>query len=270
MKKPLVSVVMPVYNDEKYVGEAIESILNQTFEDFEFIIIDDASKDNSLKIIKEYAKKDKRIKLIINKKNKGNWATRNIGMESSVGKYILTQDSDDLSKKERIMLQVNTMEKNPKLGALGSNIEIINSKGGEIKKRKYPEKDENIRKMIYFFSPLANPSTIIRKTVLKKSGMFNSKLRVSGDLDLWFRIGNYYQLGNLNKTLIKYRDHENNITKKKIRLMEKTANKIRWKNWKNPSYQFGVKAFFYNLLHAISIYLVPPKIKLWLYGKLRK
>ena len=269
-KAPIVSVVMPVYNAEKYVAEAIESILNQTLEDFEFIIVDDGSTDKSLEIIKEYAKKDKRIKTIKNKGNIGNWASRNVGMNNARGKYIVTQDSDDLSNRDRIKIQVSVMEKNPNFGVVGSNIGIIDGKGNKIGYRKYLEDDIKLRKMIYYFSPFANPAVIIRRDALKKSGIFDPKLRVSGDLDLWFRIGGQYEFGNVAKELVKYRNHEDQITSKKLKLMERTANKIRWKNWNNQNYHFGFKAFIYNFLHLVSIYTVPSKVKLWMFEKIRK
>ena len=118
-KSPLISVLMPVYNSEKYVAEAIESILCQTYKDFEFIIINDASTDSSLKIIAKYAKQDKRIKLINNKKNVKISASLNKGLSIAKGKYIARMDSDDISLPSRFELQTKFLADNPAVGIVG-------------------------------------------------------------------------------------------------------------------------------------------------------
>ena len=118
-----VSVVMPVFNSEKYLAESIESILNQTYTNFEFIIINDASTDNSEKIIQSYD--DDRIKYLVNGKNQGNAYCRNLGLHEAKGKYLIIQDSDDISVPERIAKQVEFMENNHEIGAAGSFIRVL-------------------------------------------------------------------------------------------------------------------------------------------------
>jgi len=269
-KTPLVSVVMPVYNTEKYVAEAIESILNQTFKDFEFIIVDDGSTDNSLKIIKEYAKKDKRIRVIVNEKNMNNSASRNKGIKLARGKYIVTQDSDDISLPTRFEQQVKYMEEHPEIGVVGAWIEIFEDETGRTKGiRKYPENDTELRKMIFFCSPIAQPVSFIRKEVFEKIDYYNTEFPCSQDLDLWFRIGTYYKLGNVPEVLVKYRVRSTSLTGSKLRLMEKEANQLRWENKKNKAYYFGFRAFMYNSIHLISLYIVPSKFKERLFNKAR-
>ena len=269
-KNPLVSVVMPTYNSEKYIAETIESVLKQTYKHFEFIIINDGSSDNTLNIIKSYAKKDKRIILIDNEENLGNSRTRNKGISLSKGKYIFTQDSDDISVPNRMDDQVKFMEKNQKISVVGGYIELFD---GESRKvlgiRTYPEKDEDLRKIIFFMSPFAQPATMIRKSAIIEAGLYMGRLLVSEDLDLWFRIGTYGKFANIGKILVKYRVHKNSLTGKKLNKMEKVANKIRWENRSNNSYNFGIKAFIYNSLHKISIYTIPSKLKSWVFTKLR-
>jgi glycosyltransferase involved in cell wall biosynthesis len=268
MKGPLVSVVMSVYNDEKYIGEAIESILNQTYKNFEFIIIDDASKDKSLDIIKKYAKKDKRIIILKNKANLKICKSLNKGIKIAKGKYIARMDGDDISFSERFAEQVNFMESNPQVGVVGSWIEILNKNYKKIIK-KYPKEDKKLRQNIFFYSPIAHPVAMIRKEVFSKIGGYNKEFPLSQDLELWFRIGTKYQLASIQKVLLKYRESNKKIPVKLLIKKEKYANKIRWKNRKNKAYKFGIKAFVYNGIHYLSLYLIPPQIKTKIFNIIR-
>src|SRR5688500_15226048 len=123
--KPAISVVMSAYNSDKYIAKAIESILNQTFKDFEFIIINDGSKDESLKIIKRYGKKDKRIVLIDNKKNLGLIKSLNKGLKIAKGKYIARMDSDDIAMPQRFKIQLDYLDKNRNIFLVGTSFEQI-------------------------------------------------------------------------------------------------------------------------------------------------
>ncbi len=268
-KNPLISVVMPVYNSEKYIGEAIESVLQQSFRNFEFIIVDDASTDTGTKIIKKYAHKDKRIKILYNKKNLGIAETRNKGILKAKGKYIATQDSDDISTPNRFETQFKYLEKNPKVGVVGSYIKIFSKDKKSTSIRKYPEKDKDLRKIIFFVCPIAQPTSMIRREVFEKVGLYDKKYPPAEDLDLWFRIGTEYELANIPKVLLRYRESLFSATNSKTRLMEKLSLKIRFKNWKNPKYHFSPKAFLYNSLHLLSLFLIPSKIKILLFQKIR-
>lgn len=268
--KPLISVVMPCYNAECYIEESIKSILNQTFKDFELIIVDDGSTDRSLEIIKKYARKDKRIRVIRNKKNMGIAISRNIGTKAAKGKYIAVHDSDDISLPFRLKEQFDYLEKNPEAGVVGGYLQIFESESEKvIGIRKYPENDENLRNKIFFYSPVAQPAAMIRKDVFKKIGFYNPKYPPSEDLDFWFRLGEQYKFANLPKVVLKYRISQNSATGSKLKLMEKLTSEIRWKNHNNPHYQFGILEFTYNFLHFISLFIVPSKIKSWMFTKLR-
>ena len=266
---PLVSVVMPAYNSEKYIAETIESVLNQTYKNFEFIIINDASTDKTLDIIKKYAKKDKRIKVIENKKNLGITKTRNKGLELAKGKYVATHDSDDISLPTRFEEQVEYLESHPEVGAVGAYIRIFDEVNKKISIRKYPKNDKELRKLIYFCCPIAQPVSMIRKSILDKIGGYRKIEAPSEDLYLWFKIGEKSKFANIQKVLLNYRYYPNSTTGSKLRLMEKRANKIRWRESKSRHYHFGVKAFVYNFSHFISLYIIPSKFKLWLFTRMR-
>lgn len=204
---PLVSVVMPNYNSEKYIQEAIESIINQTYDNWELIIIDDNSKDNSWNIIKSYSEKDNRIRAYKNPKNMKIAKTRNEGLNrvSNTAKYIAVMDSDDVSMNTRIEKQVDFLENNLDFGAIGGHTYIINEDSKIIAERKYETNPEKISKIIIKKSPLANPVSMIRKSVIKELGGYNEKYLRCHDYEMWFRIAENHKLGNIDEYLLKYR-----------------------------------------------------------------
>ena len=135
---PKISVILPAYNEEKYLEESVQSVLNQTFEDFELIIINDCSTDNTLKLMKRLQKKDKRIVLMDNKKNLGGSETMNNGLKIAKGKYVALFCADDISHPKRFEVQFNYLEKNPHIFLVGSSAIYINEKGRKIRRfRKY-------------------------------------------------------------------------------------------------------------------------------------
>jgi len=206
-KIPLISVVIPVYNGERFLDESIQSILNQTFKDFEFIIINDASTDNSLEIIKKY--KDKRIRLINNKKNQGVSDSTNLGLIAAKGKYIANLGADDISHPERLEKQFNYLEKNPHIFLVGSSATYIDEEGKEIRKfRKYDDYE-----MLAWRLP-KSCSIIYPTTMFKNEGfLFNKYFKSAMDYNFYFDLLTHGKnLTNLPEFLIKYRVHEGSMS----------------------------------------------------------
>ena len=179
---------MPVYNAEKYLKVAIESILNQTFKDYEFIIVDDHSSDKSWKIIRTYAKKDKRIIALRNEQNLRTTRSLNRGLKIAKGKYIARMDADDWSHPDRLQKQYEFMEENPGVGVSGAAVEICDKDLKVKNARKYPLTDTQARRIIFRYSPFAHPVTIWRKSDIKKVDGYNESIPLSQDLDLYFGI----------------------------------------------------------------------------------
>lgn len=234
-KEPLVSVVMPAYNAEKYIGEAIESILNQSFKDFEFIILDDCSTDNTWGIIQEYAKKDERIVAVRNEKNLNIALNRNKGVEMAKGKYIVWADADDISKPERIEKLVNYMENHSEVGICGSNFQGFSGED-VFEVREFFEDDERLRKNIFKFSPVAQPTAIIRKECFSTVGLFNPDYPPAEDIELSFRIGEKYKFGNISEILLRYRVHPNSATFKNMKIQIIGTLEVRGRYFGNSSY----------------------------------
>jgi glycosyltransferase involved in cell wall biosynthesis len=263
-----VSVLMPAYNAEKYVGEAIESILNQTFTNFEFIIIDDGSSDRTWEIIQDYAIKDARITALKHEKNIGISGTRNQLIDLARGKYVIWQDADDISMKYRVDHQYLFMESHPAVGICGGYLQFFNERGLQ-GVRKYAVDDESLRRTIFRYSPVAQPAAIVRTHILKEAGKFSAELSSAEDLEVSFQIGTQYKFGNLQEVLIKYRNYTQSSTFTDIKSMELNTLKIRIRNIRNGAYRFSLIDLLYNFLQFISIYLIPPQAKISLFNKIR-
>jgi len=267
-KAPSVSVLMPAYNAEKYIPEAIESILNQTFADFEFIIIDDCSTDKTWEIIQEYAQKDQRIVPIRNEKNLGITGNRNLLVSLAKGKYIVWQDADDISMPRRIERQFDLMEKNEEVGICGGWLQFFNE-SGNTSVRKYKEKDRDVRKTIFKFSPVSQPSCMIRKGVFSEIGFYDTHYLTSEDLDMSFRIGKKHKFANLQEVVIKYRENHKGATFSKLKEMEYCTFSIRLRYSDNVHYKMSLFDHVYNITQYISALIIPPKLKILLFNAIR-
>lgn len=265
---PLVSVLMPAYNAEKYIGEAIESILNQTFGEFEFIIVDDASTDNTWSVIQKYAQKDKRIRVYRNKKNMKSCRTYIRAMKLAKGKYLAIMDNDDISYPDRIKKQFKLLESHPEVGIVGGILEIIDKDGNYIARRRYQLTDGKIRKYIFKYSPFAHPLVMIRKSVLEKIGYYNPKYAPADDYDLYFRIGKVAKFANLPDVLLKYRVLSNSITNKATRRMDFATIEIRYA-YNNYPYKMSLSDGIFTFIQYLTIFVVPSKMRIWLFNFLR-
>lgn len=266
---PLLSVIMPVYNCEQYVTQAVESILNQTYKKFEFIIVDDASVDKTFTILKNFEKKDKRIILIRNSQNLGVTKSLNIALAQAKGKYIIRMDADDFSYPNRFKLQVELMEKNPKVVISGSYIEVCDSKLRTKHVRKYHHDDINIRKHIFRYSPFAHPATIWVAKLLKKE-LYNERIITCQDYELYFRMGLLGQFMNLNKPLLKLRMHDGSVSTVKSDLQWKTTVLIRFNAVLMHGYNMSKFDKIYNFLQELGIGLFPIKLRFMLFIFLRR
>ena len=205
-KNPKISVIMSVYNGEKYLKEAIESVLNQTFTDFEFIIVNDGSTDDSLKIIKSYA--DKRVRLIDNETNIGLTRSLNKAIEQARGEFVARQDADDVSLPGRFEEQIRYFERYPETALLGTGIYIIDE-GGKVSGKKAAQ--ENPGESLFKSNRFNHGSTMFRSAVVRKLGGYNELLRYCQDYELWLRMAKSHEVRNLKQALYKLRSHDENI-----------------------------------------------------------
>ena len=228
MSHPVLTVLMSVYNGEKFLEESIKSILNQTFENFEFLIYDDGSTDNSVRIINNC--KDKRIHLVQNKQNRGLAANLNKGIKRARGKYIARMDDDDISLPNRLEEQYKFMESNRDIAVSGTWVKFIGKKINTLEDNvlKNPANPEMIRCCFLFNSVLKHPTVIFRKEVLDSEGYFyDEAFNRAEDYELWIRISKKHLLSNLERVLLHYRVHPDSVSRMHTEENIRQSNQIR-------------------------------------------
>jgi len=210
-----VSVLMPVFNAQRYVAQAVESILNQTFSDFEFIIIDDGSTDESLKILQRYAAQDRRIRLV-DRPNKGITPTLNEGIALSQGEFIARMDADDVAFERRLEVQYDFMHANPCVLCCGSFYQLIDRRGRAISVVENPLANDDIQKeCLSGRNCICHPAAMFRRAAVTEVGGYDEYFEAAQDLDLWLRLGEHGALANVPEVLVKYRLNPLSITSTK-------------------------------------------------------
>jgi glycosyltransferase involved in cell wall biosynthesis len=211
MSMPAVSVILPVYNGGEFLGKAIESILGQSFRDFEFIIINDGSKDNSQNVIDGYAAKDDRI-IAVHQENAGVVATLNRGLSMAKAPLIARMDADDIALPERFAIQAAYMASHSDIAVLGSFIRLIDESDRPIRDILYPVTPAEIAREVLRGSPFAHPAVMMRKDALEQAVGYNPLYKHGEDYELWLRLSEKYRMANLPEVLMLYRQHPQKIS----------------------------------------------------------
>ena len=258
MDKPKVSIIMAVYNGEEFLQDSILSVLNQTYKNFEFVIVNDGSTDNTAKILEEFSKNDSRIKIVNNIENIGLTKSLNRGIRESVGEYIARLDAGDLSTPDRIEREVDFLNKNKDIGLVGSWMQIIDTEGKTVEEVKYPTEDEIIRHDLIGYNPFVHSSIMFRRGVGQKAGFYNEVYKYAQDYNFYFQLLPHTKFSNIPACLVKYRRYPNSITMTKNREQIKFANRARALAiesglYSKLNYMFVVRSFLISLL--------PSKIK---------
>lgn len=265
---PEVSVLLPAYNAAPYIGEAIESILNQTFSNFELIINDDCSTDKTWDLIQNYAKRDARILAYRNKENQGIAGNRNKLVLLARGEYIVWQDADDISMLNRVQKQFEFMQRHPDVAIVGGWLQFFN-RNGVTSVRQYAATDAPLRQNIFRCSPVAQPAAMIRKKCLDEAGPYDLKCPPAEDLDMSFRLGAKYKFANLPEVVLRYRENTSSATFTRLKTMELNTIDIRRKYSRGYGYVMTIGDKVYHYLHYVSIYFVPPRLKIRLFNFFR-
>jgi glycosyltransferase involved in cell wall biosynthesis len=257
---------MAAYNTEKYIGDAIKSILHQTYNDYEFLILDDGSTDKTWEIIQNYAEKNSRIKIFRNSSNTGIAASRNFLITQAQGMYIAWADADDISYPKRLSLQYEFMQLHPTIGICSGFLDFFDEQG-IFSTRTYAPDDATLRKTFFRDCPIAEPAAMIRRDVLQKVGFHDTSLKVADDLDMHFRMGLISKLANIQEPLIKYRRHRNSLSVSKFRIMEQETLAVR----KRYTHRYPMSFYdsIYNVIQTVSQYVIPTRLKIWLFMLLR-
>jgi glycosyltransferase involved in cell wall biosynthesis len=217
MKSIPISVVMSVFNGQAFLAEAVESILGQTFHDFEFVIIDDGSIDRTAEMLANYTRQDERIH-VHRHENKGRATSLNIGIGLARAKYIARMDADDIALRIRLEEQVRFREEHPDVGLLGGAFELISDDGSRLMNTvSFPTEDSDIKSALLVDNPICHPTVVMRKAVFEAAGGYRKALLDADDYDLWLRISERSQLANLKTCVLQYRIHPDQISIKGMR-----------------------------------------------------
>lgn len=266
---PKISVIMPAYNAEKYIALAIESILKQTFKDFEFIIINDCSTDKTQKIIARYQKKDSRIILINNKTNLKIAKTLNKGIRLARGKYIARMDADDWSYPYRLEKQAEHMDKNPETVLLSGKMEICDEKMKKRKQSRFPIDNDEILKVILQYNPLVSPAMMWRKQASLDVQGFKEDT-ITEDYMFVLDMSQKGELRNLDDTLIRYRVVDSSMTSTRMRGSHLSSINVSITGHLKYNYPLTLKTELIILARLFVAFFVPTSIWRFFSSYLRK
>lgn len=258
VKKPLVSVILPVYNAGLYLSEAITSIVEQNYRHWQLIIVDDASTDNSLAIAQAFAKKYKRIQVFHNSRHQGVAQAANLALKKAQGQFIARMDGDDIALADRLAKQVEFLQDHPRVVAVGSQCQLIDATGKRIGKKNLPLKSQEIYEGLMSRLPIQQPSMMVNRTLLPKNFTWYHQNIPSGEEhQLLFRFFQYGQVRNLPETLLKYRLHGDNTS---LQHPKRDAYHIFWARMQaiwQWGYQPSWKGIGLSLAEVIIVSLLP-------------
>jgi len=248
-KKPLVSILVATYNRSQFLNKAINSVFKQNLKNWEIIVCDDASTDNTKKIVKNLQKEVPQIKYIRNKKNLGIAKNSNNGLKMVKGKYIAILDDDDRwLDKNKIKKHIKFLENNSEYVGCGGGIIVVDKKNKELYRYLKPETDKEIRKYMLFSNPMANTTTVFRKDSAEKVGLYDKSLHYSADRDFWMKMGRIGKLDNFPEYFAYYLMSGRNTSIKKIKPHLKNSLVITKRYKKDyPNYR---KAIIFNYLQC--------------------
>lgn len=248
MTDPKLSVVMSCYNAQGTVQKAIDSIVNQSFTEFEFIIIDDASSDNTLEILSQYQKQDKRITILTNESNQGLSYSLNRGIQQARTPIIARMDADDISYSSRLQFQYDFMQDHPEVDILGTAVRYVDKSNKPVKTMSLPTEDRDIKKRVFRKTLVFHPTVMIRKEVYEQHGYYDPELRWAEDADLWYRLYDKVIFHNLPDVLLDY------TIKSKINHKILTNNlRVKWKNLNRRGKTFRYMPLLIKEIFTLSI-----------------
>lgn len=251
---------MPVFNQEAhYLRESIESILSQSYSDFEFIIIDDGSNDVVVTILDEYSKRDKRIRVFRNEVNSGIVTSLNRGISHAQGEYVARMDSDDISLKERFEKQLQFLEEHPDHMLVGTSAITIDEDGRETGYLVFPQRYHSIVRSILLRNPILHPTWFVRRALFEEAGRYDEDATRIEDYEFLLRVAPKYKIANLPEKLLRYRFNQSGISFKNNKLQEKQALRIRFKALRN--YGYPIWHAIYLLRPLFLYFFVPSSLK---------
>jgi len=268
LKEPLISVIMPVKNAGDFVGAAVESIIDQTYKSWEMIVVDDGSTDETGKILQKFARKDKRITVITNKKSKGIGASLNLALTKAKGKYIARMDGDDISLPNRLATQVAFLQKHPKIVAVGGQAEMIDGEGEIFAYKHFPTDSTKLREMIMWMVPIQHPIMMARGEAYKQC-RYDETFKTAEDVEMFMQLLKFGELGNVPKVVYQYRKADTSNGYHNLKQTFYLTLLGRYRGITKHGYTPSVKGLVLSLMQLLVVTLLPAKWIIRLYESRR-
>lgn len=258
---PKISVIMSVYNGMPYLPEAVKSILNQTYKNFEFIIVDDASTDSSWQYLKSL--KGKRVKLVKNEKNLGLASSLNKALKLAKGEYIARMDADDISRPDRLKVQIDFLERNTNIDVCGTWVRKINEKGEKIGLGKMPTDDISIKRHLSWYPSIIHPTMMAKKSFFEQLKGYDPQYDFAEEYEILMRAKKNFNMANIPQELLEWRFWDNRRSQAGWEKMEKVDLKIKIEAFKRGDY--NQLYLMVILLKLFITYVLPYNFKLFLF-----
>lgn len=256
-QKPLVSIILPVKNGEDFIAEALDSMISQTYTNWEMIVINDGSKDKTAKILSKYKKICPKINVLTNKESIGISKALNLGIKKAKGQFLARMDADDISYPSRIAKQVEYLQENHRVVAVGTQCDVINEHGDVTGMKLFPTTHREIYDTVFSFNPLQHPTLMINCALVPDDFVYYDDLDGAEDLSLLFKIFPYGKVHNMQETLLAYRIHSANVSFQGIKQIYHQAFRARIRGVLRNGYKPSIASIFMTIVQTVAIILLP-------------
>ncbi|OGD88070.1 hypothetical protein A2693_02665 [Candidatus Curtissbacteria bacterium RIFCSPHIGHO2_01_FULL_40_12] len=252
-----VSVIMSVYNGMPFLKDAVESILNQTYENFEFIIVDDASTDDTWQYLKSL--KDRRVRLLKNKNNLGLASSLNVALRQAQGDYVARMDADDISLPKRFEKQIEFLLKNPSIDLCGTWADLIDENGKIIGEKKFPKRHLAIIRALLLLSPIIHPTFFAKSEVFKELKGYNPRFEYAEDYEFLLRAKEKFRFENITQKLFQWRLWDERRSRAQMEKIDQADFKVKWTAFERG--YFGKSYLIIVFLKFLVTFVTPYFIK---------
>lgn len=260
-KTPLVSVLMTAYNAAEFVVQAVESIQNQTYSNWELIIVNDGSSDTTGKMLHAIASKDKRIRVVHCRKNRGASYASNLGLAKARGQYIARMDADDIAMPDRLSKQIAYLQKHKNVIVVGGQCELIDIYGSSIGMKNFPTKHKEIYDALYQINPIQHPSLMINMKLLGAHKItYHTDVMLAHDLEILFKLAQYGRLANLEDVVLKYRVHNDSLSLKHPKETFRHTLTVRQRGVSQYGYIPSLRGTVINFIQRVVLSILPSEV----------
>ena len=254
---PRLAVLMPAHNAEDFIHECIDAVIGQSFTDFEFYICDDGSSDNTPYILQKYSDIDDRIKILRNEKNAGIAATRNrlLSVLPESAEFVAWIDADDVCFPQRFQMQIDFLNSHPEIGGVGSALDIIDEQSKSRGFRKYPTHPDVIRKKLPRVNVIAQPSIMLRRTLVDAVGQYSLSCPVAQDYEYWLRAIEKFEFANIAEPLLHYRISGKQVKQSKLKQSLSITLRIQREYFQRNNRSIPLSVLLYQFAGMVMMYM---------------